>query len=82
MIKTERSGKSWDTLKREGAAHYKTGLVEPIDLYRAGGILKPFAIGCIIKYAYRQRERISVSDCDKIIHYAQMIKNLAQGGEK
>ena len=67
----------WDVLKKEGSAHYKTGLVEPIDLYRAGGILQPFAIGNIIKYAYRQREVISLSDCDKIIHYAQMLKCLA-----
>lgn len=68
---------SWDALKKDGSSHYKSGLVEPIDLYRAGGILQPFAIGNIIKYAYRQREAISFSDCDKIIHYAQMLKCLA-----
>lgn len=74
----ENTERAWDALKKGGADHYKSGLIEPIDLYRSGGILQPFAIGCIIKYAFRQREAISVSDCDKIIHYAEMLKCLAR----
>ncbi len=54
---------------------------EPIDLLRSGGILKHFAIGNIIKYSYRCRGdrpvALTVSDCDKIIHYAEMLKCLA-----
>lgn len=72
---------SWDDLKQSGSGHYKAGGgVEPIDLYRSGGILRPFAVASIIKYAFRQREAVSVSDCDKIIHYARMLKVLAQEG--
>ena len=77
----EQIERSWDALKRRGSDHYKSGLVEPIDLYRSGGILQPFAVGCIIKYAFRQREAISMSDCDKIIHYAEMLKALARERE-
>jgi hypothetical protein len=36
MEKTYTEIKSWETLKQEGSQHYKTGGVEPIDLYRAG----------------------------------------------
>ena len=76
--KIQGSETNWELLKRRGAEHYKRGCNEPIDLYRTGGILQPFAIGNIIKYAYRQREAISMSDCDKIIHYAEMLKCLAK----
>ena len=82
MSKKDQTETSWDVIKRDGSEHYKTGLVEPIDLYRSGGILQPFAIGNIIKYAYRQREQLSVSDCDKIIHYARQLKFLAQEGDQ
>lgn len=38
--------KSWDELKQEGSGHYKSGQVEPIDLYRAGGLLmSTFLVG-------------------------------------
>lgn len=78
MPKKDYSETNWNVLKSRGAEHYKTGLTEPIDLLHSGGILQPFAIGNIIKYAYRQREAISLSDCDKIIHYAEMLKFLAK----
>ena len=74
---TERA---WDALKKSGSDHYKTGLVEPIDLFRAAGMLPHFAICNIVKYAFRQRKAISVADCDKIIHYAQMLKCEAKEG--
>lgn len=74
--------KTWQALKKEGSNHYKSGLVEPVDLFLAGGIFQPFAIGCIIKYAFRQRKALSVSDCDKIIHYAEMLKCLAINKQK
>lgn len=78
MPEKDATETAWELLKRQGAAHYKRGFVEPIDLYRSGGFLQPFACANIIKYAYRQREAISLSDCDKIIHYAEMLKCLAQ----
>jgi hypothetical protein len=68
---------NWDELKQQGSDHYKSNSVEPIDLYKAGGILHNFAIGSIIKYAYRNRsaevDMISIADMKKIIHYAQML---------
>jgi hypothetical protein len=81
MSKKDQTEISWEYLKRNGAEHYKAGLTEPIDLFKSGGILQPFAIGNIIKYAFRQREAISISDCNKIIHYAEMLKLLAREAE-
>jgi len=70
-------------VKRKGSDHYKTGGVEPFDLLESGGILRDFAIGNIIKYAFRNRSQlgrpISKSDMDKIIHYAEVLKELADG---
>ena len=76
MEKTFTDVKSWETLKQEGSQHYKTGGVEPIDLYRAGGMFRDFALCSIIKYAFRNRnpeEHISLKDMNKIIDYAQKL---------
>ena len=68
-------------LKAKGSPHYKTGGTEPIDLYKSGKMLRDFAVCNIIKYAYRNRtwtERpVSQSDMEKIIHYAEILKELA-----
>lgn len=67
----------WEKLKAKGSEHYKTGEVEPIDLYKSAGILEDFSIGNIIKYAYRLKKKgLNGSDIDKIIHYAEMLKAL------
>lgn len=79
---TYQGPQSWDTLKQSGSNHYKTGGVEPIDLYRAGGMFRDFALCSIIKYAFRNRnpeEPISEKDMLKIIDYAQ--KLIASKGE-
>lgn len=73
---------TWDELKKSGSNHYKTGGVEPIDLYRAGGMFRDFALCSIIKYAFRNRnpeEPIFEKDMLKIIDYAQ--KLIASKGE-
>ena len=64
------------TIKDKGSSHYKTGGVEPMDLYKAGGFLAPFAACSIIKYAFRMLNGgdWKKSDIEKIIHYAEMIK--------
>lgn len=67
---------TWDELKKSGSNHYKTGGVEPIDLYRAGGMFRDFALCSIIKYAFRNRnpeEPIFEKDMLKIIDYAQKL---------
>jgi len=68
---------TWEELKKRGQDHYKTsGSVEPIDLYRSSGMLRHFALGSIIKYAFRNADPskpLSVKDLEKIIHYAQLL---------
>lgn len=76
---------SWDDLKSRGSEHYKTGGVEPVDLYRAGGMFRHFAICSIIKYAFRSRDLSDVElfnrNMDKIIDYAKKLK-AAEKGER
>ena len=62
---------TWDDIKKKGNEHYKTGKLEPIDIYKEAGMLNHFARCNIIKYAFRLKDK---SDCDKIIHYAEMLK--------
>jgi len=70
---------TWSELKARGSIHYRTGGVQPIDLYRDLGIFRDFAIGSIIKYAARNiacgpdAPKVNASDMKKIIHYAQLI---------
>jgi hypothetical protein len=74
---------SWDELKSQGSAHYKTGGVEPIDLFLAGGMFRDKALADIIKYAFRNRQEtgkpLSVSDLNKIIDYTQKLKATIEG---
>jgi hypothetical protein len=68
--------KSWNALKCAGSGHYKSGGVEPIDLYRDAGMFRPFALCSIIKYAYRNHslvEPVKRRDMEKIIHYARLL---------
>jgi hypothetical protein len=66
--------KSWEQLKLEGSQHYKTGEVEPIDLYKSKGAFKPFALCNISKYAMRNvNHDTSINDMVKIIHYAELV---------
>ena len=72
----EQMRKDWELLKMEGNELYRTGegVVEPIDLYYAGGILQPFVVGCIIKYAFRNRnKRPDLKDARKIRHYTDIL---------
>lgn len=69
----------WEELKEQGSEHYKTGGVEPVDLYRAGGLFEHFALASIIKYAFRQRFGVNEKDLNKIIDYAQKLKATLEG---
>jgi hypothetical protein len=71
----------WEAIKQRGSTHYKTGRIEPIDLYRSAGLLKPFCVCNIIKYAYRQQADINPADCDKIAHYNDMLRFAAMETE-
>jgi hypothetical protein len=72
---------TWDELKKRGSEHYKTGATEPIDLYRSMGVIVPFALTSIIKYASRNLAigcMVNPKDMDKIIHYAELMKSLTE----
>jgi hypothetical protein len=81
LTKSKRQTTKWEQIKKAGSKHYKASSlfpsVEPIDLYREGGILRNFALCSIIKYAYRNRDNskpVSISDMEKIRHYAEMLQ--------
>jgi len=71
--KQKSNGDKW-----EGSAHYRTGGVEPLDLYRDGGLLWDFAVANIIKYAFRNRRElgkpVNPKDIKKIKDYADRLK--------
>jgi hypothetical protein len=67
---------TWDELKLHGSAHYQTGGIEPIDLYRSAGLFRTWAIVEIIQHAFRNRNveiPLNVKDFEKIIDYAQKL---------
>ena len=74
---------TWEEEKKQGQEHYKTGGVEPVDLYRAGGMFNDFALCSIIKYAFRSRLNQDIDkatldkNLDKIIDYAMKLKAAA-----
>ncbi len=76
---------AWEALKARGSDHYKTGGVEPVDLYRAAGAFRPFALCSIIKYAFRNLrgdDPVKEKDMNKIIDYAEKLKADAKDGEQ
>ena len=71
--------RTWEEIKLDGSEHYKTGGIEPIDLYRditlhdSVTAIQTFALCNIIKYAYRCLTKgASEKDLEKIIHYAEI----------
>lgn len=70
----------WNRLKQQGSEHYKSGEVEPIDLYVAGHMFHDWAIASIVKYAFRSRREQCLKSAkfaqnmDKIIDIAQKLK--------
>jgi len=74
---------AWEEIKKSGSSHYKSGDIEPIDLDKSLGILKPFCIASIIKYASRNvNQNVNSKDMDKIQHYAEMLKALMEGADE
>lgn len=79
----------WEEIKAKGSSHYKSGGTEPIDLYRS---IKPHpsltaldvkALTDNIKYSYRMLTRgANESDCNKIIHYTEMVKACLAGDDE
>jgi hypothetical protein len=71
---------TWEDIKKRGSQHYKTGDVEPIDLYCSLGVLEIFSLCNVIKYAFRNVQAdfngqdISRNDLKKMHHYLDMIE--------
>ena len=67
--------KIWDELKNEGSAHYKTGEAQMIDIYKAKGVLKPWALCEIAQHAIRNVDKVvvSIDDLRKILHYTELL---------
>jgi len=78
--------KTWEELKQGGSAHYKLdGGVEVIDLLRclmphaSLTVLQIKALSDCIKYAARMLTKgANDSDCLKIIHYTEMVRNVLE----
>lgn len=66
---------NWEEIKGHGSGHYREGEVELIDLLRSGGALKHFAIGSVMKYVWRNRNKgvISLADMEKAKHFIDML---------
>lgn len=63
-----------------GGSHYKSYVIQPIEFIHKNNI--PFIEGCIVKYAIRWRDKGGVKDLDKIIHYANLLKELENANTK
>jgi hypothetical protein len=70
----------WSEIKKEGNPAYKTGNVEPIDLYKADGTLHDWVLNEISHHARRNIKALRTigtekyfSDMRKIIHYAEIM---------
>lgn len=61
------------TDRQVGGRHYDLP-IQPIEFIVANEI--PYIEAAIIKYAVRHRDKGGVEDLDKIIHYAQLAKEL------
>jgi hypothetical protein len=76
----------WEEVKTEGSEHYrKIEGVQPIDLFRSGGILRDWVIGEIMQHAFRNRTQvkkiINPKDFEKIAHYCRILLADYQEGE-
>jgi len=79
FIEKNIANKERGEVKQRGSEHYKTGGIEPIDLYESAEMLQDFSLASIIKYAFRCRrtanrtDELMVKDLTKIIHYAEIV---------
>lgn len=57
-----------------GGGHYKAKGIQPVQYIHANAL--NFFEGNIVKYITRWRDKGGVEDLDKVVHYAQMLKEL------
>jgi len=67
----------WERLKSDGSQHYHGSEIQPIDLYKANGHFRSWALLEICQHALRNLDAdkpINERDMDKVIHYAKLLK--------
>ena len=61
-------------LTQVGGDHYKSMAIQPIDYITQNNL--GWCEGNIVKYITRWKQKGGVSDIDKVIHYAEILKGM------
>jgi len=74
----------WDNAKsaldkQVGGKHYKGFNIQPIEFVMANDL--NYCEANIVKYACRHHMKGGIEDVDKIIHYAELLKELVYAGK-
>lgn len=64
--------------KQVGGSHYKDCAIEPIEYIYANKL--GYCEANIVKYITRYNAKGGLQDLDKVIHYAEMLKEIKYGG--
>jgi len=78
--KVKQKRETTATQKQVGGSHYKKYAVQPIE-YAQKNRLNALEFN-IIKYATRHQDKGGIQDIEKIIHCAELIKELEYGKNK
>ena len=74
MEKKFTEHKSWETLLSNYGSQYYRGLVQPIEIYREKGCLKPWGLCEIAQHAIRNMDKdLNIQDILKIKTYAEFL---------
>lgn len=63
--------------RQVGGRHYKDFAIQPIEFVQRNGL--NFCEGNIVKYICRHHNKGGKQDIDKVIHYAEMLKQMEYG---
>ena len=81
MEKKFTEHKSWETLLSNYGSQYYRGLVQPIEIYRAKGCLKPWALCEIAQHAIRNMDKdLNIEDIIKLAANPHPSKSLDLAG--
>jgi hypothetical protein len=76
---------TWKEIKKLGSKYYKDQDIEQIDLFKAEGTLQDWVINEARAHLTRNIKKLNtlrsqkcIDDMNKVIHYAEIIKCLAQ----
>lgn len=63
--------------RQVGGQHYREGGIQPIEYIHSNGL--GYCEGNIVKYITRHDKKGGVEDLNKVIHYAELLKELEYG---